>query len=91
VGALPDDLDDGGIAARVLADERRLGVRNRLGPTLPHLENLADALYPPARGLLIVDPFSANADFNALQFLSLYAVVAAFAVSKMLDIAHTSL
>jgi hypothetical protein len=54
---------------RVLADERRLGVRNRLGPPLPHLENLADALYPPARGLLIVDAVLGERRFQCAPIL----------------------
>ena len=86
VRALPDHLNDRGIANRVLTDERRLRVRDGLGPALPDVEDLPDPLHSPAGGLLIIDTVLGEPAFTAFQFLSLYAVVVLLAVSKTLDI-----
>src|SRR5882757_3486486 len=54
VNALPYKLEDSGVPARELAHECGLGIGDGLGPALPSVDDLADALDLTVGSLLVV-------------------------------------
>jgi len=70
VDSLPHDLENGRIAAHVLGDERRLRVRDGLGPALPGLDDLIDALYAPSGGHVFLKGASSRFGHLAFNFTS---------------------
>src|SRR5712692_2910430 len=69
VDALPHDLENGGVTARVLGDERGLRVRDGLAPALPGLDDLPDALDAPPRPLLVVHALLGEHGFHLVPVL----------------------
>src|SRR2546425_7029278 len=69
VDALPHDLENGGVAPRLLGHERPLRVRGGLAPTLPGLDDLLDAPEAPPRPPFVVDAALGEPGFHLVPVL----------------------